>query len=62
MTMPYSMISNKGDTWHWIQQCHHVRRWIKRGIPPRKTWLGADRPNNGELCNECLALEKKAKP
>lgn len=60
--MRYEIISKKSDTWHWTK-CSHVKRWLKRtsffSAIPRKTWLGKGRPPSGELCNECLAREKR---
>ncbi len=44
------------DTWHWQRACSN---WPKKKFEELDVPEGT-RPTTGELCNQCLAKEKKA--
>ena len=46
------------DVWHWMRTC---RWWPAKNynVDPAEQY---SKPRSGELCNECLAKNRKEKP
>ncbi len=44
----------KSDVWHWNILCQHYD--VVEGVPYIER---ATKPKSGELCNECLAKDRK---
>ena len=50
--------TRKSDTWHFHSGCQHFKRLV--GLPKDKAVFRATKPKSGEMCDECLALKRKA--
>jgi hypothetical protein len=44
------------ETWHWCTNCPDYPEWYE--IAERQTFLTDERPIDGELHNECKAIEE----